>query len=258
MDIQNYFVSRSAAERYAKGRPYFHPEVVRRIRERIPRAWPVECAIDVACGTGLSTIALMPLAKEIVATDTAAEMIRQAPVDPRITYIVAAAEALPVPDDAFDLLTICSALHWLDTQAFFREAWRVLHGGGERGHMVIYDNSFSGEMEGNPEFGMWVRDSYLKTYPSPPRARIHMPETAEEIGFRSLGEERYENGVTFSPETLVTYLTTQSNIIAAIEGGRQPLDEIRAWCIEGVRPFFGGEAERTFTFEGPIWYFTKP
>lgn len=258
MDIQNYFTSRSAAERYAKGRPYFHPEVMRRIRERISRAWPVQRAIDVACGTGLSTVALMPLAKEIVATDAAAEMIRQAPVDPRITYIVAAAEALPVPDDAFDLLTVCSALHWLDAQTFFREAWRVLHGGGESGHMVIYDNAFSGEMEGNPAFGKWVRDSYLTTYPSPPRARIRMPEAAEEMGFRSLGEEQYENGVSFSLETLVEYLITQSNVIAAVEGGRQSLDEVRAWCIEGVRPFFCGEVERTFTFVGPIWYFVKP
>ncbi len=255
MDIQNYFANRSAAERYAKGRPYFHPEVMQRIRKRIPRAWPVERAIDVACGTGLSTVALMPLAQEIVATDAAAEMIGQALVDPRITFIVAAAEALPVPDDAFDLLTVCSALHWLDAPTFFREAWRVLHRGG---HMVIYDNSFSGEMEGNPAFGTWVRDSYLNTYPSPPRARIRMPEAAAEMGFRSLGEERYENGVSFSPETLAEYLITQSNVIAAVEGGRQSIDEVRAWCIEGVRPFFGGEVERTFTFVGPIWYFVKP
>jgi predicted TPR repeat methyltransferase len=54
----NYFDPKSAAERYAKGRPYFHPQIINRIQAYLSLTEPVARALDVGCGTGLSTIAL--------------------------------------------------------------------------------------------------------------------------------------------------------------------------------------------------------
>lgn len=254
MPTGGYFDPRSAAERYAQGRPYFHPEVIQRIRRHLSLESPLPRALDVACGTGLSTLALKLIAEEIVGTDISEEMIRLAAIDPQITYVVAPAEDLPFPDATFDLLTVCSALHWLDTTAFLREARRLLGCGGS---MVIYDNAFAGRMEGNPAFRSWLETKYLQRYPSPPRHRVPMPQAVVERGFRPLGEERYENVVTFSAEGLVDYLVTQSNVIAGVEGGRQPIEQVRAWLAEGVRPFFEVDEERRFLFGGPIWYFVK-
>ena len=255
MGTDRYFNSRSAAQRYVQGRPSLHPQVVERMQQRLPPGWPVPRAIDVACGTGLSTVALKPVAREIVGTDISEEMIRLAPVDPQITYVVAPAEDLPFPDAHFDLLTLCAALHWLDARVFFGEARRVLRSGG---HMVIYDNAFTGRMEENPAFHPWLRRVFLAEYPMPPRHRPSMPQRAEEAGFRSLGEEEYRNTVTLSPDRLVDYLVSRSDVIAAVEGGRQSIEQARAWLIERVVPFFGGNEERSFLFGGPIWYFEKP
>ncbi|MBV9281791.1 MAG: methyltransferase domain-containing protein [Chloroflexi bacterium] len=225
-----------------------------RIRQRLSPAWPIPRALDVACGTGLSTVALKPLAGEIVGADVSEEMIRLAPTDPRISYVVAPAEDLPFPDAHFDLVTLCAALHWLDAGAFFREARRVLRPGG---HLVIYDNHFTGTMEECPAFRSWLRHVFLTAYPMPSRPRLRMPQAAEEAGFRSLGEERYRNGVGLSPDRLVDYLVSRSNVIAAVEGGDRSIEHVRAWLYRRIGPFFGGEKERTFVFGGPIWYFAR-
>ena len=172
----SYFDAQTAARRYADGRPYFHPRIIWRIRQRLPAAWPVPRALDVACGTGLSTVALKPLAREIVGMDISAEMLRLAPADPQISYVVAPAEDLPFPDAHFDLVTVCAALHWLDAQEFFGEARRVLRAGG---HMVIYDHAFNSTMEGNPAFHSWLKRVYRKAYPWPPRTHAPIPQTAE-------------------------------------------------------------------------------
>jgi SAM-dependent methyltransferase len=224
------------------------------MQQRLSLAGPVPRAIDVACGTGLSTIALKPVAHEIVGTDISEEMIRLAPVDPQIRYVVAPAEELPFPDAHFDLLTLCAALHWLDGAVFLREARRVLRVGG---HMVIYDNAFTGQMAENPAFHSWLKHVYRKTYPTPPRIRVPLPQSAEEAGFRSLGEESHQSLVAFSPDRLVDYLVSQSNVIAAVEGGHQGIEHVRAWLTDRVSPFFQGDDERTFLFGGPIWYFVK-
>jgi len=250
----NYFDSRSAAERYARGRPYLHPQIVQRMQQRLSLAWPVPRAIDVACGTGLSTVALKPVAREIVGTDISEEMIRLAPLDPQIRYVVAPAEDLPFPDTHFDLLTLCAALHWLDATVFLREAHRVLRTGG---HMVIYDHAFTGKMEENPAFRSWLKHVYRKTYPTPPRTRVPMPHTVEEAGFRLLVEESCQSTVTFSPDRLVDYLVSRSNVIAAVEGGHQSIEQVRCWLTDRVGLFFQGDQERTFLFGGPIWYFVK-
>jgi hypothetical protein len=44
----------------------------------------------------------------------------------RVTYGVALAEASSLPSSAVDLVTVAQALHWLDRDAFYREARRVL------------------------------------------------------------------------------------------------------------------------------------
>ena len=201
----NYFAPKSVAERYAKGRPYFHPQVVSRIKAYLSLAEPVARALDVGCGTGLSTIALKTIARHVVGVDNAAEMIALAPTDPQIEYFIAPAEKIPVDDNAFDLITI-----------------------------------------------------YLTKYPSPPRASVGFSaEDGEQDGFRLIGQEEYQNFVRFSLETLVDYLVTQSNISAAVEGGKERIEDVRHWLTENFAPFFAGRAEATFMFRGPIWYLRK-
>jgi SAM-dependent methyltransferase len=56
--------------------------------------------------------------------------LAQAEQADNIEYRVARAESSGLPDKSVDLVTVAQALHWLDTEAFFREAKRVIAPGG--------------------------------------------------------------------------------------------------------------------------------
>lgn len=250
----NYFAHRTAAERYAKSRPYFHPLVIERMRTVLDFAWPVRNAVDVACGTGQSAVALAELADSVIAVDLSPAMLAQAPEHPRIRYVEASAEELPVESQSAQLMTVSLALHWLDRTRFLAEARRILQPGGA---LVIYGNDFHGRMQENPEFAIWYGKHYFARYPTPPRNKWPLPEEEAQVhGFTFAAQESYTNTRSFSPEELAQYLMTHSNVIAAVEQGGEPVEAVFAWLLESLRPLFP-DARGTFVFGGDIW-FLKP
>ena len=250
----NYFSPKSAAERYTKGRPYFHPSIIGRIREFLALVEPLSSALDVGSGTGLSAIALKEIAQNVVGVDASAEMVALAPKEDRIKYFVATAENLPFEENEFDIITLSQVFHWLDKDKFLAEANRVLRA---KGRLIAYDNYFSGQMTKNIEFHRWYKEEYLKKYPIPPRVKVELtPESVSPYGFRFLKEEWDENVVGFSLEETVDYLVTQSNIIAAVEGGKEKIEEVKEWLTEGIKSMFKG-AKENFLFNTRIWYLTS-
>ena len=247
-----HFAHADAAERYARGRPRFHALVVRRIAAFLGLREPIPAALDVACGTGLSSVVLREIASQVVGTDPSAEMLARAPHVDGVEYIEAPAENLPFANGSFDLLTVSSAFHWFDRARFLSEARRVLR---LRGCLVVYDNAFRGEMRENPSFGTWFRGRYLARYPSPPRDRRPFgDDDARRHGFRFVGREDYENDVRFSAEELARYLETQSNVIAAVEEGSDDIEEVHTWLLDSLPPLFPRGARATFVFGGYVWY----
>jgi SAM-dependent methyltransferase len=247
----NYFAPRTAAERYAKGRPFFHPQVIGRLKGLLCLAAPLPSGLDVCCGTGLSSLALKEVAREVVGVDLSAEMLTFAPRDAGIIFCAASAENLPFGKNSFDILTVCQALHWLDKPKFLAEAGRVLRAGG---WLVAYDNFFTAKMTENALFQPWFRESYIGRFPAPRRDwTLLTAREAESEGFRLIAEERFENSTAFPLEGLVDYLTTHSNVIAAVEGGGSDIGEVRAWLTDSIRPFFGGRAEAHLIFEAAVW-----
>jgi SAM-dependent methyltransferase len=248
----NFFGFTTAAERYAAGRPYFHPFVVRHIKDFLSLKGLLSRALDVGCGTGLSALALKEVAARIVGVDAASSMLRQARADARIAYAVALAERLPFGASEFDLLTLSQVCHWLNREQFFAEAHRVLCVGG---WLVIYDAYFSATEAEDTEFQAWHRDVYLARYPSPARSWFSLsPDDAEAAGFRLCKAERLQHAVGFTLEGLAAYLLTQSNIIAAVEDGAEEITEVRRWLTASLSPFFAGHTEVSFPFNTPIWF----
>lgn len=120
----NYFSPKSVAERYAKGRPFFHRNTVKHIREFLHIQNKLQNALDVACGTGMSATALLDIAENVFGIDTSDEMLKLALNPQQIKYAKASAENLPFEKNYFDLITVSSGVHWFNIDQSLREANR--------------------------------------------------------------------------------------------------------------------------------------
>lgn len=87
---------------------------------RLTRAW------DCATGNGQAALGLAGHFGCVVATDASDAQIAAAFAHPRIEYRVAPAHASGLPEAWADVITVAQALHWLDLDAFYAEATRVL------------------------------------------------------------------------------------------------------------------------------------
>ena len=118
--------SRVAAE-YAEFRPRY-PESLFEELSRLPvqrrLAW------DCGTGSGQAAVGLAKRFDRVVATEPSGKQLAEAERGARIHYARATAERAPLRDRCVDLVTAAQALHWFDTNAFFREARRVLVSGG--------------------------------------------------------------------------------------------------------------------------------
>lgn len=247
---ENHFAHASAAARYARSRPFFHPIVMERIRLNLRLKGRLPVGVDVGCGTGQSSLALTELVDQVLACDIAYEMLAHAPEHPFIRFEHGAGERIPFETQIADLLTVSQAFHWLERAAFLREAHRVLKPGGV---LAIYWNDFYGEMRENPDYRRWVREVYLARYPKPPRYdQPFTDEEARQHGFVFISRERYTNVISYTPELLAQLLMTHSNIIARVEGGHETWEEAASWLVAEFAPFFTGPAAN-FRFGGDIF-----
>ncbi|MDT4967136.1 MAG: hypothetical protein QOJ64_1873 [Acidobacteriota bacterium] len=252
----NFFDSKSAAGRYSSARPFFHPAMIDRIKTFLALDEPVARALDVGCGTGLSTVALSAIAKRVIGVDSAMEMISLATRNDAIDYVVASAHSLPVTSAGFDLMTLSQAFHWLDRDVFLEEARRVLRPGGS---LVVYDSYFVGRMKENEGFEVWFRPNYPKRFPPPWRTELSFSDDdSGNSGFKLLRHDRFAYDWRLSLTQLVDYLLTHSNVIAVVEYGDQDLDAVRSWLSENIRPFFDNRDHSEFVFDGVIWYLQRP
>lgn len=112
---------------YAAHRPRY-PEI---LFDLLAEASPARSlAWDCGTGTGQAAVGLARRFRRVVATDASASQVRRAAPCPHLRYAVARAEAAPLRAAASDLVTVAQALHWLDLDAFYAEARRVLVPGG--------------------------------------------------------------------------------------------------------------------------------
>ena len=254
--MYEFFVFKRVAEGYSKYRPFYHPLIMKKIRECTGLEGKFEYALDVGCGTGLSTIALQEIAEQVTGTDNSQEMITVARVDneEKIPYFHAPAERLPFKDQSFDILTICGAINWIDRSQFFPEAKRVLK---ENGWMIIYDNYITEDMNDNPAYTKWHQEQYLTRYPKPPRDES--PLTMSEFdahGFHVINDEPYTNDIVFSLDEYIDFIMTQSNVIVAIDTGKEDAASVKIWMHTTLGPLFP-ETKGMFIFRGYIWYLQR-
>ena len=229
--VENPFAADAAAD-YHRFRPYHHERTLRRA---FRLATPAKgLSLDVACGTGLSTVALRRLGIGAIGLDLSLPMLRVAQRVAGVPVMQAKAEALPVPDASCALITCGSGIHWLDHGQFWCEARRAVR---LSALLVAYDHGFLGESEALPDFSSWYRDRYMTKYPAPPR---HHPPTdgTEPVGFTCLGDETFTERIPLDHAHIVGYLLTQSNTIVAPTRGEEDHEQIAAWLTAETAQFF--------------------
>jgi SAM-dependent methyltransferase len=234
---------------YASARPYLHPEVLARVRELIRPAGRFSRALDVGCGTGLSSVALTDLAEEVVGVDVSLDMLVRARRAAGVRYIAASAEDLPLGDGRFDLVLACGSMDWVDRSRFLPRVADLLVGGG---WLVPLDFGDAGRSLEAPGLAPWYRDVFQDAYPRPPaRDPIITPGEASAHGFGVPTLVGFASDWTFNAQDYAAFLMTESNVVAAIEYGHQTEDCVRRWLVAELELVFGGNSCRV-AFEGYI------
>ncbi len=107
---------------YARFRPEYPPELARFLASVSPGT---ARAVDVGCGNGQLTVQLAAHFDEVLGADPSADQIANAAAHPRVGYVCAAAEQLPLADHSAQLITAAQAAHWFDLPRFYAEARRI-------------------------------------------------------------------------------------------------------------------------------------
>lgn len=120
MEFHDHF-SKQARD-YAEYRPNYPGALFDYLASLAPatdRAW------DCGTGNGQAALTLAERFRQVIATDASAEQIENAFTHERVEYRVEPAEETTIAPHSVDLITVGTAVHWFDFDAFYREVRRV-------------------------------------------------------------------------------------------------------------------------------------
>lgn len=208
-DKRNYFLDGERAGRYTEARPSFHAQALSAYHQA-SSAVIYERALDVACGTGQSSIALTSWSKSVDAIDNSEAMLKHALQHPQVNYHSGKAEELPFQADHFDLVFVASSLHWFERRPFLKEASRVLR---PQGKLLIYDSVLKEGL--TSDFTLGFNQRFPKTYSEVP---LHAGEL-KVFNLQLVKNERYEFDSEFNDSQITKYFFNLSSVSADIEDG---------------------------------------
>jgi SAM-dependent methyltransferase len=246
--MANPFGTDDMAAGYAKARPPVHARVIERAYQQLGRLGPFQRALDVGCGSGVSTRALAGFATHCIGLEPAEAMLQWAPkVALSADFVVGSAEALPLRARAVDLITAAGSLNYADLDRFFPEAARVLL---PHGVLLVYDFSAGRSFRDESTLDEWFSGFFTRYPPPAHEARELSPAILSGLssGFRVETHQQFEIGITLTPEFYLNYVMTETNVAAAVRSGI-PHSEIRLWCAETLESVWKGVA-REVRFRG--------
>jgi len=165
------------------------------------------------------------------------------------SYARGIAEALPFADARLAFVSIGCAYHWCETEAFLGEAARALE---PRGHLLIYDSFFLGESPRSSTLLDWLTREHWNRLPRTPRSPLPVLGEFFHPCFELVESHFLDAWVPMSRRTLLTYLTTQSGAVAAIESGERSLEEMESFLASGLSDLVP-EDDAEFRFGSPLW-----
>jgi ubiquinone/menaquinone biosynthesis C-methylase UbiE len=240
MDFEDNFSKQAAT--YAQHRPRYPEALFSWLASIAPGN---ELAWDCATGNGQAAHCLAACFDRVIATDASAEQIANAEPHPRIEYRVATAESSGIEAGSADLITVATALHWFDIEAFYQEARRVLRPGGVVAAWVYSRNEIDRTID--PLLQRYARE-IVGPYWSERITLVNEEYRTISFPFEEIQAPRLAVEVEWSLDDLLGYLESWSSTQKFKEvHGSDPLDQIRddlatAW----------GPAETRRLVRGPL------
>ena len=234
------------AAAYAYARPPVHQLVVQRIQQSLHSSQRVHRALDVGCGAGLSTAALVLLAGQVVGLEPVRAMLAcSCDVAPGARFAVGMAERLPFAAGAFDLVTAAGAVNYTDPDQFLPEVARVLAPGGL---LAIYDFSAGRRFRSSRALDEWYA-AFEERYPPAPGYALDVRTLGyTRAGLRLDAFETFEAAVPLNVRAYLLYVMSSSSVQLAISRGA-PADEVRRWCESTLAQVFNGSHPADVLFD---------
>jgi SAM-dependent methyltransferase len=213
-----------SADAYERGRPDYPDDAV----DRLVAALPGRRVVDLAAGTGKLTRALVARRLDVVAVEPVAEM--RAAIAPPARALDGSAEAIPLPDESVDAVTVAQAFHWFDGPRALAEIHRVLRPGGVLA-LIWNRRDMRDELQQRISALLEPHRGGVPAH----RDNAWRDAFVTDTWFGPLREQTFLNEQVLDADGLADRLRSISFVAAMGEGERAALvDEIRALAGDGT------------------------
>jgi len=218
MPFRDYFSSQS--KEYAQHRPSYPESMFDYLASLAPGR---ELAWDCGTGNGQAALALTNNFRKVVATDASAAQIENAFPHEKVTYRVEQAENTTIPSHTVDLITVGTAVHWFDFDAFYTEVRRV---GKQDSILAVWTYHFP-VIE--PEIDLWLENFYRVTLEGYWPEQIRFLEQRYQtlpFPFEEIQPPRFEMEAEWGLSDLIGFITSWSAVRKLMEAqGEAPFEE---------------------------------
>jgi SAM-dependent methyltransferase len=214
----------SSADAYERGRPGYPSPAVEWLGRRL-RLRAGVTVVDLAAGTGKLSRPLAATGARVIAIEPL-EAMRRA-VGPGIEALEGTAEALPLPEESADVVTVGQAFHWFDGEAALAEISRVLR---PRGSLALLWNVRRMEDPIHAQIEELIKP-HCEHVPRHGRGTWREAFARTEL-FGPLEEVHFEHEQLLDAEELAARIGSTSAIAALAT-------DQRAQVLEGVRALAG-------------------
>jgi len=242
MSFKDYFSSQ--ASNYAKYRVAYPRSLFEYLASLVPER---RLAWDCATGSGQAAIELASFFERVVATDGSPEQIENAKPRPNIIYRVALAEQSGLERGSVDLITVATAIHWLNLEKFYAEVRRVARKKAVLATFSYYHAQVDSAIERIlHHFARQVLSEYW------PHERQLSTTLYQDLPFPFLEFKAplFEARAQWNFDQLLGYINTWSATqMATTALGKSPIEGIRAELTQAW-----GDPSKKFLFRWPLFF----
>ena len=199
-----------------------------------------QLALDCGCGNGQLSQLLAENFDKVVACDASASQIAQAVAHSKISYQVAPAHQIPLPDSSVDLVTVAQAVHWFDLPSFYAEVCRL----GRPGALIALISYATICLEGEAQ---QILEHFYNRVVGPywPEERRLVENGYQDLDFpfEPVAIPDLEMSENWTLDQLIGYVSTWSATRIARE--QLDFDPVPAFA-EQLAPLWGGRSHKVY------------